>query len=246
MSRTRRLLLVAIAILLAALFVRLGIWQLGRHAERSERNDLRERRAALPALDLTASSLPGADSARWRRARLDGRYDAGREIVLRARGHEGIPGVELLTPLRLGSGEDAPAVLVLRGWLPAPDGLRADLADGWPTPEPDTTIRATAEGIVETAWAERSARPLRIPYDGREHAVLVAPDLEAAREILPYAVAPFWVRATDPGPTGEPLRPPRPAETGAGPHLPYAIQWFSFAAIALVGTTIYLHREGRS
>lgn len=246
MSPTRRFAFVAVAVLLAALFVRLGVWQSRRHAERSEWNELRERRAGLPALDLGASPPPPVDSVRWRRVRLTGRYDAAREIVLRARAHEGVPGVELLTPLRLGRGADGPAVLVLRGWLPAPDGLRADLARGWPGSDPDTTIAATVEGVAETAWAERDARPLSVPYDGREHVVLVAPDLDAAREALPYPVAPFWVRATDPGPVGPALRPPRAPEGGPGPHLAYAIQWFSFAAIALGGTFIYLRREGRA
>lgn len=246
MSRTRRLAFAVVAVLLSALFVRLGVWQLSRHAERAARNELRERRLALPPLDLRTLPLPAADSVRWRRIRLDGRYDAAREIVLRARARDGVPGVEVLTPLHLAAGGDAPAVLVLRGWLPAPDGLRADLADGWPVPHPDTTIRATVTGVAETSWAVRSARPLRIPYDDREHVVFVAPDLEAARDVLPYPVAPFWVRATDPGPAGEALRPPRGPEAGAGPHVAYAIQWFSFAAIALVGTTIYLRRQARS
>ncbi|MGH7541638.1 MAG: SURF1 family protein, partial [Gemmatimonadota bacterium] len=181
---------------------------------------------------------------RWRRVRLRGRYDPDREIVLRARSRNGTPGVETLTPLRIGAGDEAPAVLVLRGWLPAPDGLRGDLASGWPAgteAAPPRTV--TVEGIAVEASPPGDARPLRLLYEGTEHLVLVTADPTAAREALPYPVASFYVRATDPGPAGPALRPPRPLDTSAGPHLSYAIQWFSFAVIALVGTALYVRKE---
>jgi cytochrome oxidase assembly protein ShyY1 len=48
--------------------------------------------------------------------------------------------------------------------------------------------------------------------------------------------------------------PPQPGELPAlvpppdlseGPHLSYAIQWFTFAAVALVGTALLVRREVR-
>ncbi len=41
------------------------------------------------------------------------------------------------------------------------------------------------------------------------------------------------------------LRPLRPPEFDAGPHLGYTIQWFSFAAAAIVGYTLVLRHQAR-
>ena len=55
---------------------------------------------------------------------------------------------------------------------------------------------------------------------------------------------PFVIQLESPDPTaGLPRRWPPPALDN-GPHLAYAIQWFSFALIALVGTAVLL-RTGR-
>ena len=54
-----------------------------------------------------------------------GRYDHGHEIVIRGDVLQGVPGVRLVTPLLLGDG--GPAVLVDRGFLPAPDAVTVDL-----------------------------------------------------------------------------------------------------------------------
>jgi surfeit locus 1 family protein len=57
---------------------------------------------------------------------------------------------------------------------------------------------------------------------------------------LPYPVSPLYLVATD-ADTTKPVvervvRLPPPA-LDEGPHLSYAIQWFAFAAIALIGGT---------
>jgi surfeit locus 1 family protein len=55
---------------------------------------------------------------------------------------------------------------------------------------------------------------------------------------------PFVIQAGTPDPaSGLPRRWPPPAFDD-GPHLSYAIQWFSFALIALVGTAVLI-RKGR-
>lgn len=262
-----KLLFAAIAVVLAAVFVRLGFWQLDRLQERRAANDLRRERVALPPVEIgpaTATLLP-VDSVGWRRVEARGVYDFRREIVLRGRSHQGRPGVELLTPLRVGDGT---AVLVLRGWLPAPDGLRAPLESGRPTPAADAegdggrdtvTVRGVAvpgpaasapkdkgkeEG--EAAGVEDDSAPVRFRMAGEEHAVLARADPRAAARALPYPVAPFYIHAQEPGPAGPELRPARPLETGSGPHLLYAIQWFSFALIAVGGAAAYVLRDRRT
>ena len=57
---------------------------------------------------------------------------------------------------------------------------------------------------------------------------------------------PFVIQQLQPEPArGLPRRWPAPA-LDEGPHLSYAIQWFSFAVIVLAGTAALLRRPGRS
>ena len=243
-----------LAIVLTVVFARLGVWQLDRRSQRLETNALRASRAAMPPLRLAASPpesdvfhIPTADSVVWRRIRVAGRFDAEREIILRSRSRDGRPGVELLTPLVVGSSPQTDqAILVLRGWLPARDGLRPRLSDAWPAGSTDSSAREVVEvegiAVPGSDWA--ASPPIRLEIDGEERAVLGAANLQIAQDFLPYPVAGFYLRATVVGATGPGLAPPREPELGEGPHLSYALQWFSFAIIALVGTGIYLRKEG--
>jgi surfeit locus 1 family protein len=63
-------------------------------------------------------------------------------------------------------------------------------------------------------------------------------------DVDPAGFLPFVIQLeTQSPPRGLPRRWPRPSLDN-GPHLSYAIQWFSFAVIALVGTAVMI-RKGR-
>lgn len=229
---------VALAVVLAAVFVRLGVWQVDRLHERREANAFRESRLSLPPLEIPPAAGPAADGLPWRRARIVGRYDFGREAVIRNRPHRGRPGVHVLTPL---VPQEGPAVLVLRGWLPAADGLRPPLSRGRAAGE----ARAVT-GIFQPAVPPGGETARRVPVEGEERLVLSRPDVEAAAEDLPYpTLGGVFLWATDPGPAGPLLEPLPEPELTDGPHLTYAIQWFAFAAIALVGAVAYVRKEPR-
>lgn len=246
MSRARKITLYVAAALFAALFVRLGFWQLDRRARRLVSERAIDERGALPALDWTAAAddptVVPRDTAGtvWRRVAVAGRYDRRREIVLRGRTERGTPGVELLTPLRTAGG----TILVLRGFLPAPDAMRPRLADGWPAAY-DDSIRVTVSGTLLPARSGQGGNPIRLALDGYEHLVLAGADVGAIRDALPYPILPYVVRAEDDGLEVATLAPPREIERGSGPHLSYAIQWFSFAVITLVGTVALVRKERR-
>jgi len=246
MSRARKIALYVTAALFAALFVRLGVWQLDRRAQRVATERAIEERGELPALDWTRAaadpSVVPRDTAGtvWRRAVVTGRYDREREIVLRGRALRGAPGVEVLTPLHTAAG----ALLVLRGFLPAPDALRPDLGDGWPDAF-DDSIRVTVEGMLLPARSGQGGTPIRLALDGREHLVLAGADVAAIEEELPYPLLPYVIRGEDDGLDVATLGPPREIERGSGPHLSYAIQWFAFAVITLVGTAALVRKESR-
>ncbi|MDT8435566.1 MAG: SURF1 family protein [Gemmatimonadota bacterium] len=227
--------------LLAAGFVRLGLWQLDRLADRREANARRAAALALPPLEVDLHRIPppsGADVF-WRRVRVRGAWDPGREIVVRGRSHLGSPGIELLTPLRA----DSSAVLVRRGWLPAADGVAADLAGARIDPRAGTVV---VEGIALPGEPPGPVPSRRLRFATGPRVVLGAADLDAAADGLPYPLAPFIIHPLPGGSdsagreAGAPVPLPVPELTD-GPHLLYAMQWFGFAALAL-GAALLLPR----
>jgi surfeit locus 1 family protein len=202
----------------AAVCVRLGLWQLDRHAERRAWNAQVEARLAAPPLLLTSGiGANPADSLAYRRARATGVFAFADQAVDLHRSRRGAPGVFVVTPLRFGDGT---GILVNRGWTFAPDGRTADLGA---LVEPDSTL---VEGVL-------------LPPAGR---LAVRPESLA----VGYPLFPLVLRRTArpaDAPSGlvEAELPPR----GSGPHLSYAVQWFAFAGIALVGGGILARRSGR-
>lgn len=227
---TREKVLLGIALLFAALFVRLGFWQIERLRERRAYNAPIEARVALePVAPRDLPRDPG--EAIHRSVRVSGEYDYDREIVLTLRSRQGSPGVNLLTPLRI-AGSDT-AILVNRGWVYAPDGVAAD-TKVWREPDP-----ADAVGYVRLL---ETGDPTGARSTGRPDAVR-RPHLATVASMLPYPVAPYYVVLASPGavPERTPPRVPPPA-LDEGSHLSYAVQWFAFALIAVGGVAILLIR----
>ena len=239
MSR-RALAFLIFAGLVAAGCVRLGIWQLHRLAERRALNaSLLARLSARPATVLEL--LRDTSHTAYRRASAVGTYDFANELALASRTRQGSPGVNIITPLRLADTDTA--VLVNRGWVYAADAMTADFAR-WLEPS-----AASVTGYV-----------LRIPRDARgsvtaptnRHVVRYL-DFDSLAKRLPYPIAPVMVVVTDAprtSGTGAASRDSTPARLppplmDEGPHLGYAIQWFSFAAIALIGAAVAVRAERR-
>jgi surfeit locus 1 family protein len=220
--RRGEIVLAVVAILAALGCARLGIWQLDRLAQRRERNAALAARLALPPIDLgtiRVGDVP-AESLYQRRIVARGVFDYAHERVWPGRAFEGTPGVALVTLLRLPTGS---AVFVDRGWVPSPDAFRVDQAA---FREADS---AAVEGIAF------------VPPRGRGDVDLRAP-------AVPYAVFPVVLQQNGPEPDAPrrlPRRWPAPA-LDDGPHLSYAIQWFSFAVIALVGTAALIRKSSRA
>ena len=219
----------ALAAVAAAVFIRLGFWQLSRLHERRTRN------AAIAAqqhdVPVPFRSLPGdTASAHYRATTIDGRFDYEHELVLSNRTRQGSPGVELLTPMRV-AGTDT-AVLVDRGWVYSPDGSTID-RPRWR--EGDSSriagyveLYAPDAGVTTSSFGPRVVRR--------------ASRSEIAAKI-PYPVAPYFVVAMSDSAAGS-----HPARREAilldeGSHRSYAIQWFCFAAIAIGGAAAVVFRE---
>ena len=234
--RTRSYLFFGITLLLATVFVRLGVWQLSRLLERRALNRAAQAARALPPLSLddpAATTGLGPNGMQNRRMTLTGRYDDAAEVVLRGQGMQGVAGVRIITPLRPLRGDTA--VLVERGFVPSPDAMTVDLA---PLKE---------GGVVSVTGIGLSLPDSGTPGDPRElngQLTWRRVDLAALRRRLPYPVAPFLVLQTpDSSLPAQPRRDEPPA-LDDGPHLSYALQWFAFAITAVtVGGIIGFRRR---
>ena len=235
MSR-RAILAFIFALGAAAIFARLGVWQIHRLGERRAFNAQFERRLSAPL--ASPAELP-ADTAlaRFRRVRIRGTFDFDHQFVITGRSRQGAPGVFIVTPMRPDSG--GPAVLVNRGWVYSPDASSVNLAL-WNEPE-----RATVDGYVDPVPSGLGDDP-RSAANPRAWRRL---DYERLRAELPYAIAPFVVVELGDGTgTGRPAGAPTRLELppmDEGPHRDYAIQWFTFAAIALYGAGYLVWLERR-
>jgi surfeit locus 1 family protein len=225
----RKSILSVLAISLAIVFTFLGFWQVRRLSERQKANELLAARRFAPVVEL--DSLPrDTAAAHFRRVHIKGSYDYPQEIIYTLRGRNGSPGVNILTPL-LRNGKDT-AVLVNRGWLYSADGTNVD-ARPW-----QETEALDGHGFVETFPTQGPFAP---PNAARPRSFRRL-DRSALTKVLPYPIANYYVVLTDSA--SSPTAPPRIEQLplDEGPHRNYAIQWFSFAAISIIGLVIFLRR----
>jgi len=205
----------------------------------------------------------GSDSTRSRalRVRLRGSYDFENEIVLVNRSRDGAPGVNILTPVRLADRDTT--VVVNRGWVYSADGATVDLAR-WREPvEAGGTTYVSWLPVLVTPAREQS--PAGASRSGPSNRRVSRADRGEIARMIPYPIAPYQLILLDPGAIDEagaayggagagppgtseaidhtrPVRIPLPS-LDEGPHLSYAVQWFAFAAIVVVGSVTLARKE---
>jgi surfeit locus 1 family protein len=238
-SRTRSFarswILTALALVLGALFVRLGYWQWDKgNARQAEWDNFS--RGAETVLALDALGL--LDVPRFQRVSVIGRYDAEHQFLLDNRTYDGRAGYEVLTPL---DRPDGRIVLVDRGWVPF-TGLRERLpgvaleshglvtvtgrADNLPSAGLESGRAAPALG--KGGWPKVTAYPTM-----NELSAALSRPLESRIVLLDPKEPDGYVRDWRP-PGMQPLR-----------HWSYAIQWWAFAALLLVFWVILSRRKGK-
>ena len=238
LKQPRWILAVVVGVVLAVVFVRLGIWQLDRLDERKERNALTEERmSAEPQTFDTLVAENGLDPEvlNLRPVVATGAYRPDLEFFSIGRTVGDVTGTLVATPLEL---DDGSLLVVVRGIVPADTG--GPPAEGFATPLGQ--IRVT--GVLDDG-----EEPLRIGEPDPEGGILTSlsrVDLGFIDQWIEGAVLPVYLTLVDqaPGnPAGDPIPIP-PEELTEGSHLGYAIQWFAFALIVLVGVGVLVWRAG--
>lgn len=215
-----------IVALTVALFVNLGMWQMRRLDERKALNITIEERMAQEPINLAALVADtGLDPAEleYRRVIVDGTYDVQREILLQARTLNSQSGHNVVTPFAWEGG----TLAVNRGWVPI-DSL------GPPVPEASPPVAEVEVIGILRASEDRGPTGATGPDGsyakiGRIDLVLLAP--QWGPSLFPMYLQ---LETQDP-PHGEYPIPLPPPEISEGAHLSYALQWFIFATIAVVG-----------
>jgi surfeit locus 1 family protein len=236
----RGVLAAVLVVAAASVCMSFGFWQLDRHEQRKQRNETVRAARDLPAAALDAALIaaisadPGAYA--YRRIRVAGTVPTASEFLLRGRSHMGQPGVNVLAPLHL-SGSDA-VVLVNRGWLGAADAATVD-----PRPYAEPEAREVEGIVLPYPDAAGEGRPLHVDLGDFRVFSVGRIDRPAVESHLAVNTLPFYIQQLpEAAPNGPPVRLGFP-ELDGGPHLMYAVQWFGFAAVFLIGLMVVALRR---
>ncbi|MEE1930626.1 SURF1 family protein [Streptomyces sp. TRM 70351] len=236
--------LTLLALALVPVMTELGFWQLHRHQARVAHNEATAASLAadpVPVAELTGTARPPADEDRYRPVTATGTYDSAHEVVVRRRtaadGRE--IGYFVLTPLVR---EDGSAVLVNRGWVPAP-------GDQTTYPEvpkaPGGTVTVTGRLLPDETTASTG---IKVRGGLPDRQVMLINSEQRAREIgRPVLHGYLELTGTRPQPPAGRLAQqiPEPDHSGVGAHLAYAVQWWLFTAAVPVGWVVLVRRELR-
>ena len=215
-------------LLLLALFVTLGFWQLDRAADKREVQSAFEAGGEYRRLEADASY------DRYQPLTATGRYLDRRQVLLENIVLNGRLGYYVITPFEFAP--DEPLLLVNRGWIPkeaegdalpiAVSGREQEIRGrvGW---LPRVGIRPGPAFAGDSGWPRRAVWP-----ETQEVAAALG------REVLPF------VLLADPDPSSGLVRRWQPQEVGPMRHIGYAVQWFALA-LAVVVIAIVLHRRKR-
>lgn len=238
LRKPRWILAIVVGLFLAVAFVQLGLWQLSRLDERQTYNATVTARIDSEPRPLDGLVVQfGDDPAALvdRSAVVTGRYINGNEFFSVGRNYDGLTGTLVMTPLELDNGS---VMIVVRGLVPVG------------TPGPPAVGYETPSGVVTlTGRLDDGEEPLRIgeppPDDGVLRQIsrvdLAYIDTWYEGGVLPINLI---LESQTPSDAGETPIPVPGSELTEGSHLGYAVQWFAFAIIVVVGVGALVWRAG--
>lgn len=216
-----------LTIVLVAVCIALGWWQVGRGREKQA---MMESFARGTQTSITlAGGVTVDELRRYQHVTAQGHYDPARQVLLdNMPSQAGRPGYRVLTPF-VRAGESR-LLLVDRGWVPL--GASRDVLPPVVVAAGPRTVAGRLDRLPEPGVRIGEAG---VPGDARWPRVLNFPRRGDLEQVLGQAVEERIVLLDPAAPDGY-ERVWRPA-LGFGPerHLGYAIQWFALALAALVG-----------
>lgn len=216
-----------------ALLLYLGWWQIERLQWKTDLIAELQVRAAAPAIPMPTDRRIAARDLVFRTVKVTGHYMHEAEMHLLNQVRDGVPGINVFTPLMRSDG--GPILLVNRGWVPY------DWA-GTPPAAQVGELEVEVTGVVRIPEPPTWLTPENQPAKNDWYYADLS-EMAAAAGIL--AVTDYYIYATDERMTSgkpRPLLAPDPNEwqpTLRNNHLSYAITWFSLAGALFVIYVIY-------
>lgn len=234
--------LTLVGLVLIPVMIKLGFWQLSRHEQRVEHNRQVSKSLDAPPVAVGELAAVGRDVPKKnasRKVTAVGTYDTRHEVVVRQRtgSDDQSIGYFVVTPLLLADGK---AVLVNRGWIPAPGNLTQ-----FPNVPAPPTGKVTVSGRLKAD--ETSGRSGIKDKKGLPPRQVMLINSERQAEAVGRPLLGGYVELTGSQPAGEgqPDPVPAPDTSGIGPHMAYAIQWWLFTTAVPAGWIVLVRRELR-
>ncbi len=209
----------------AALLAGLGFWQLDRAGQK---------RIIQAQYDARIQDAPrwigaqrqSAETLRFHRVLVKGRYDPEYQVLIDNRIHQGRVGYHVVSPLRI-AGSDT-RVLVNRGWVPL-GPTRAEL----PRAEvPTGVLVVTGVATVPREKVFMLAPPE--PLTDKWQRVWQHLDMERYARAVPFPVQPVVILLDPESAAGGFVREWARLDAGIAVHQSYAFQWFTLALAVIV------------
>lgn len=181
---------------------------------------------------MPVSEVLGQDrlptSREWTRVTATGEYLPEEQLLVRNRPLEGTYGYEVLVPLRLEGGE---LVVIDRGWVRnSPKG--ADVTPDVPAPPQGT--------VSITGWVLQGEPDLGRDLPAGQVASIHLPEVS---DRVGAPVLGGYVSLQSEDPSVDRPAPLEVPDTGTGPHLAYAIQWWLVGPAVFIFYVMALRRE---
>ena len=214
---------------IAVSFLSLGRWQLERLNERQAANEQISQRLDDEATEWLAGSF--GKPPEYVRLEITGEFQPAEEVLLRSQVNLGRPGFDVLTPFYL---DEATAVVVNRGWVP----FDLDQPPVREAPPPVGTV--TVRGFVRHPLVRTRVS------GGVQDGIVSSVDLAAMEQLTGAALESFYIELTeiDDRVSALPIID-NSVDLSDGPHLAYAVQWFAFTVVGVVGYAALIRSTAR-
>ncbi|HEY3086869.1 MAG TPA: SURF1 family protein [Jatrophihabitantaceae bacterium] len=226
--------LTALMLLVAAICMLLGVWQMARLSSKHDTNiTLRRNAHAAPVAVTTllhpAGAAPtlGRTAVQFRQATATGRYDAVHQSLLRNQTIDGDNGYLVVTPLHMSGA----TLLVVRGFVTGPSATIT--APAPPTGPVSVTVRLWPPSTSPDEASHLARGQVESINAAEQAARLGTPVLDGYGILLPGQQGTAGIVAIPPPDLSNPA--------GGVPeiqHVAYVIQWFLFAGLALAAPIV--------
>lgn len=229
-----------VALIAIVVFVNMGLWQIRRLHEKQAFNAILTSRTTVdpqPLDDVLREFGQDQDLLELRSVVVTGDYRQDEEIILRSQSFNGVSGHHVLTPLDLGDGR---VIIIDRGWVPI------DLDQPGRQEFAPPSGRVEIEGFLRKTEVRGSFGPVDPPQGMLAQIARV--DIVRLGQQVDGELVPVYVQLAGQEPAQDGSLPaivplPQPSE---GPHRGYAVQWFLFTAVVLVGYPILLRKTAET